>query len=211
MFGMRVGFFVTGFGKFHGIDQNPTEQVVSALGEHLQQFPLPADVELIGTSIGHVSRTGTNTMLDRGMELVRDRAGEDTAIVFLHFGVNGGGLELQLERKGYNETTFNCPDEECVENAESTVVEKLKSATPHRLSAMTRSGDQPVMEKIEKDLELGAARRAIFDVDDLAAQLRTTGFQVSGSSDPGRFICNYCFYESLRRTSHHPRMVSLFW
>ncbi|KAM3752342.1 hypothetical protein ACB098_03G010900 [Castanea mollissima] len=81
---VAVTVHVTGFKKFHGISENPTETIVSNLKEYTLQ-------SAIGGKDSESSTSGK--------------------IIWLHFGVNSGATRFAVEHQAVNEATFHCPDE----------------------------------------------------------------------------------------------------
>ncbi|KAM4108002.1 hypothetical protein ACB094_03G011700 [Castanea mollissima] len=81
---VAVTVHVTGFKKFHGISENPTETIVSNLIEYTLQ-------SAIGGKDSESSTSGK--------------------IIWLHFGVNSGATRFAVEHQAVNEATFRCPDE----------------------------------------------------------------------------------------------------
>ncbi|KAM4118839.1 hypothetical protein ACJW30_03G013200 [Castanea mollissima] len=81
---VAVTVHVTGFKKFHGISENPTETIVNNLKEYTLQ-------SAIGGKDSESSTSGK--------------------IIWLHFGVNSGATRFAVEHQAVNEATFRCPDE----------------------------------------------------------------------------------------------------
>ena len=59
-------------------------------------------------------------------------------------------------------------------------------------------GSQPRDECIDSNVSLDASLPARFPVHEMMAFLKETNLFAQLSTDPGRFICNYIFYKSLR-------------
>jgi pyroglutamyl-peptidase len=98
-----------------------------------------------------------------------DPASDEIAI---HLGVNAKATCVNVEQRAYNNMTFRVPDE---------------------------CGLQPCEEKINPRCELDSAMETNFPVGDIVAALQREGHNIVVSSDPGRFICNYMYYSSLKR------------
>jgi len=91
--------------------------------------------------------------------------------VFLHLGVAVDAASAKLETAAYNNATFRCSDV---------------------------AGWQPAVECIDRCAALDAPLRTSLDVAGLLAHLRAEAFSVEASTDPGRFVCNWTYYCSLR-------------
>ena len=59
-------------------------------------------------------------------------------------------------------------------------------------------GNQPKEECIDINISLDASLPARFPIHEMMAFLKETNLHAHLSTDPGRFICNYIFYRSLR-------------
>lgn len=161
---------VTAFGRFHGVAVNPTELLLRALPAHLARAPLPPCARLASATVLQVAAAPCRALLARMHAKVGDGDGR---VAFVHLGVDSRGARFQLEGAGYNEASFGCADE---------------------------AGWAPAGARIDPDalVPLAAARRTVLPLGRLAAALRAQGFDVGLSADPGRFVCNWVYYESLR-------------
>lgn len=103
-----VAAFVTGFGSFNGVCDNPTARLAANLREVVAASDSSARKwSLEGCSVVHVSRRGCLETLD-AMEAA---APDDRPSVFLHFGVANGAPCARLESTAYNLAHFRVPDE----------------------------------------------------------------------------------------------------
>jgi len=202
-----VRFNVTGFGKFHGVADNPTQTLVSKLNSRVKEEGGPP----IQLESCNVLETAGEGALDRLLELLNEplkvrgsqskarmkeegrKAAREAArkflieeaarlpkrgkIVWIHLGVNSGASRFALERRAYNEATFRCPDEE---------------------------GWQPWKQPIiPEDGSLDHYQETKAPVDQLVEALRKQGFDCAPSIDAGRFVCNFVYYHSLRHSLAH--------
>ena len=97
-------------------------------------------------------------------------------IVILHLGVSYKAKNFQIEKCAYNEASFRIPDE---------------------------AGYQPKKESIFGCTRFGESCNTTLDVNKICHDLRERrgyGGRVSTSGDPGRFVCNYTYYYSLRKS-----------
>ncbi|KAJ3127139.1 hypothetical protein HK098_006684 [Nowakowskiella sp. JEL0407] len=88
--------------------------------------------------------------------------------IFIHLGVYGGSETFRLENCAYNEATFRIPDE---------------------------AGWTPIREPI--DPQYSVRILSSLDMDSLLEHLEKK-FLVVHSMDPGRFVCNWIYYNSLK-------------
>ncbi|KAL5723821.1 pyroglutamyl-peptidase I [Ranunculus cassubicifolius] len=165
-----VTIHVTGFKKFHGVENNPTETIVSNLSEFLKQR---------GSSCNGRFTLGSCTVLQAsGDEILNFLYKEeqsprvDQRVVWLHFGASGRLTRFAIERQAVNEATFYFPDEH--------------GWQPTKLSVVPEDGD------------LHQTRQTTCSVEKIGKQLKQQGFDVGISNDAGRFVCNYIYYHSLR-------------
>jgi pyroglutamyl-peptidase len=168
-------FHCTAFGKFHNVAVNPTELLFRSLPAHLAASPLPPYATVASATVLETAAVATRAVLERMHAKVAPLPGRDAAqrprVVFVHFGVNVGVKRFELELQGYNEATFSCPDE---------------------------AGWAPVKRPIDPGAPMAHVRRSKLPVQHLAGVLVDAGFDVGVSSDAGRFVCNWVYYNSLR-------------
>jgi pyroglutamyl-peptidase len=92
--------------------------------------------------------------------------------ISIHLGINNKASKFVLEQYAYNCMNFRIPDE---------------------------AGYQPEMEKIDEIQDLDVGNETSFYVSDIVKKLKTEGFNVDVSDDPGRYCCNYVYFKSLQR------------
>jgi len=172
----RVIIAITGFGKFNGVGDNPTERFVKAMPFFLKANPLPDHVVVDRCIVLEVSAEACKEELDIMRSTVFQSS--DDARVYLHLGVAVKTNTFKLETTAWNEATFRVPDERGWEPA-----------------------SQPIYPD---DGKVSAKRRTRLPIGLITRKLQRLNFPVSLSSDPGRFICNYLYYESLRRCCPPP-------
>ncbi|KAK9113724.1 hypothetical protein Syun_020521 [Stephania yunnanensis] len=167
---------VTGFKKFHGVAENPTETIVGNLVEYMKAKGLPAGLKLGSCTVLETAGDGAQTMLYNvmasGVAAPANDSSSNEQVIWVHFGVNSGSPRFAIERQAVNEATFRCPDE--------------LGWQPHRLSIVPDDGG------ITKTRLSSCPIYAIFML------LKKKGFDVAISDDAGRFVCNYVYYHSLR-------------
>ncbi|XP_074302140.1 uncharacterized protein LOC141633594 isoform X3 [Silene latifolia] len=116
-----VTFHVTGFKKFHGVSENPTETIATNLTDYVTKVGLPAGVKLGSCTVLETAGEGARPALYKIFEAAASNA-NDEYIVWLHLGVNSGAQMFDIERQAYNEATFRCPDEFGWQPQQETIV-----------------------------------------------------------------------------------------
>lgn len=170
-----VTFHITGFKKFHGVSDNPTETIVSNLEEYLKRNGSPKDVTIGSCTILETAGQGGLAPLYQTLKSAVNKENEQSSyskVILLHFGVNSGATRFAIEQQAVNEATFRCPDE--------------MGWKPQRVPIILADG---VISK---------ARKTSLPVDEMTKSLAKMGYDVITSDDAGRFVCNYVYYHSLR-------------
>ncbi len=154
---------LTGFGRFNGVNDNPTALMVPKLKEIAAKLP---GVEVAACEVLEVSAIECLRFF-RGMQP------DDKDPIFVHLGVASTRTEICLEQCAYNNADFRCPDER---------------------------GWNPLQVPIEGEgTAVTLCRRSPLPLEAICAALKSRFQVVRISDDPGRFLCNYCFYLSLMR------------
>ncbi|KAB1996126.1 hypothetical protein ES319_D13G209800v1 [Gossypium barbadense] len=169
-----VTIHVTGFKKFHGVSENPTETVVSNLKEYTEKKGLPKGVILGSCSVLETAGQGALPQLYQTLRsaLTGKESSCSGRIIWLHFGVNSGASRFAVERQAANEATFRCPDE--------------MGWKPQKVPIIPADGG------------ISRVRETSLPVEEITKALAKKGFEVMTSDDAGRFVCNYVYYHSLR-------------
>ncbi|RZB52000.1 hypothetical protein D0Y65_048429 [Glycine soja] len=108
-----ITIHVTGFKKFQGVPENPTEAIVNNLKEYVERRGLPAGVTLGSCTVLDVAGDGALPQLYQTMEsaISKTDSVSNANVVWLHLGVNSGAVRFAIEHQAANEATFRCPDE----------------------------------------------------------------------------------------------------
>ncbi|DAZ97223.1 TPA: hypothetical protein N0F65_010385 [Lagenidium giganteum] len=149
--------YVTGFGKFPGMLNNPT----TPLAQNLANDPNVKSSKVLETSA-----EGSREMVSP-FRTEAENSGRQT--VFLHMGVEPGAQTYAVEQTAYNLADFTIPDE--------------RGWSPRR-QPIEQGGPQ----QINSDLQV---RQVIGGTQPESARAQP-------STDPGRYVCNYIYYQSLR-------------
>eukprot|EP00262_Sarcandra_glabra_P004441 TRINITY_DN15479_c0_g2_i1.p1 TRINITY_DN15479_c0_g2~~TRINITY_DN15479_c0_g2_i1.p1 ORF type:complete len:219 (-),score=39.13 TRINITY_DN15479_c0_g2_i1:188-844(-) len=172
-----VTVHVTGFKKFEGVPDNPTETIVSNLKEFVQRRGLPVGITLGSCTVLETAGDGGLPKLYEILESAISEPRPDSSngqVLWLHLGVSSGAMKFAIERQAVNEATFRCPDE--------------LGWQPQKLPIVTEDGGT------------SQTRETTCCIEKIAKLLRAKGYDVVISNDAGRFVCNYVYYHSLRFT-----------
>ncbi|KDP23352.1 hypothetical protein JCGZ_23185 [Jatropha curcas] len=171
-----VTIHVTGFKKFHGVSENPTETIVSNLSEYMKKKGLPKGVILGSCSVLETAGQGAIIPLYQTLQTAINTKDTESAssgrIIWLHFGVNSGATRFAIEHQAVNEATFRCPDE--------------MGWKPQKVPIIPSDGG------------ISRVRETTLPVEEITKALAKKGYEVMASDDAGRFVCNYVYYHSLR-------------
>lgn len=162
---------LTGFGKFHGVEDNPTKKIIEYLKAN-QSSELCFDGVCFTLDVLEVSVDGVKDQIDY--------SGDASSCydMYIHLGVDSGSQKIKLEECAYNNMSFRCEDErgyspmEVAINESCTLDEPLKTAFD-------------VHQICENLQESGIVSQQ----------------ELTTSQDPGRFLCNYVYYRSLTHKS----------
>ncbi|KAK8605573.1 hypothetical protein V6N13_102351 [Hibiscus sabdariffa] len=163
---------VTGFKKFEGVAENPTETIVNNLMSFIQSKGLlPAGVTLGSCTVLETAGDGALPVLYKVLESGNSDT-KNEHVVWLHLGVDGGARKFALEKQAVNEATFYCPDE---------------------------LGWQPMRQPIvAEDGGTSRKRETTCSIEAVLKLLKNKGYDAAISEDAGLFVCNYVYYHSLR-------------
>ncbi|XP_022862252.1 uncharacterized protein LOC111382489 [Olea europaea var. sylvestris] len=170
-----VTIHVTGFKKFHGVAENPTETIVNNLQDFMKKRGFPKGLILGSCSILETAGQGALAPLYQTLQSAVIREGtmsNSGRVIWVHFGVNSGATRFALEHQAVNEATFRCPDE--------------MGWKPQKIPIVPSDG------------AISRIRESSLPVEDITKALAKMGYEVMTSDDAGRFVCNYVYYHSLR-------------
>lgn len=167
---------ITGFKKFHGVPENPTETIVSNLREYMNKRGLPKGLTLGSCSILETAGQGAVASLYKTLQSALEendsKLTNSGRVIWVHFGVNSGATKFAIEHQAVNEATFRCPDE--------------MGWKPQKVPIINADG------------AISQTRETSLPIQEIAKALSKKGFDVMVSDDAGRFVCNYVYYHSLR-------------
>nr|AXQ06493.1 pyrrolidone-carboxylate peptidase [Vriesea carinata] len=176
-----VTVHITGFKKFHGVSENPTEIIVGNLKAFMERTGLPKGLDLGSCTILETAGQGALGQLQKVLEsaVIGKEKGSSNAgqVIWVHFGVNSGATRFALENQAVNEATFRCPDE--------------LGWKPQKVPIVPSDGG------------ITQIRETSLPVNEITKSLAKMGYDVVLSDDAGRFVCNYVYYHSLRFAEQH--------
>ncbi|CAL5402018.1 unnamed protein product [Camellia sinensis] len=173
---LAVTIHVTGFKKFHGVSENPTETIVCNLKEYMKKKGFPKGLILGSCSILETAGQGAVASLYQILQSAVSTKDSDSSklgrVIWLHLGVNSGATRFAIENQAVNEATFRCPDE--------------MGWKPQKVPIIPTDGG------------ISRTRETTLPVEEITRALAKMGYEVMTSDDAGRFVCNYVYYHSLR-------------
>ncbi|KAG5525505.1 hypothetical protein RHGRI_031974 [Rhododendron griersonianum] len=190
-----VTIHVTGFKKFHGVSENPTETIVTNLKEYMKKKGIPKGLIIGSCSILDTAGQGAVGPLYQMLQSSLGKNDSESSNsgrviwvnfaqlsivewglyperVLVHFGVNSGATRFAIENQAVNEATFRCPDE--------------MGWKPQKVAIVPADGG------------ISRKRETSLPVQEITKTLAKMGYDVMASDDAGRFVCNYVYYHSLR-------------
>jgi pyroglutamyl-peptidase len=206
-----VSYFITGFGPFGGVTENPTSAILDCLQtEKNAHNPKLRHVHMLDTV--RVAASNASQQVNRMMERIHENwvhinssatALNSTAacttsdcaavakctsktrhVILLHLGVN----HQRRNRNGYQgrggEIAFQL---------EQNAFNEANFRIPDE------DGWKPRHEKITVEKDLGCKLSTDLNLKRIRDSLIQKGFDVCISGDAGRFICNYIYWESLNK------------
>mmetsp|Transcript_2527 Transcript_2527/g.7562 ORF Transcript_2527/g.7562 Transcript_2527/m.7562 type:complete len:231 (-) Transcript_2527:1076-1768(-) len=163
-------FHLTGFSKFAGVADNPTEKLVNLVrAGALKHVENSGWVRIGSMRVWETSAKFTTDAVARLHERFAPQNG--SRVVFIHLGVHRSANGFRLESCGVNEANFGVPDEQGFMPVSAPVL-------PHT----------------------GGTRKVLatsLPVNDLVARLKARGIVATKSTNAGRFVCNWTYYTSL--------------
>ncbi|CAI0551892.1 unnamed protein product [Linum tenue] len=110
-----VTVHVTGFKKFHGVSENPTETIVCNLQEYMNKNGMPKGLVLGSCHVLETAGQGAVAPLYQTLQSAipseNSNPCDSGKVIWVHFGVNSGATKFAIENQAVNEATFRCPDE----------------------------------------------------------------------------------------------------
>ncbi|URD80357.1 Pyroglutamyl peptidase [Musa troglodytarum] len=161
-----VTVHVTGFKKFHGVSENPTEIIVRNLKGFMQKKGLPEGLVLGSCNVLEAAGEGALPRLYETLQLAvagqRNETSNRGQIIWLHLGVNSGATRFAIENQAVNEATFRCPDE--------------MGWKPQRVPIVYSDGS------------IARVRETSLPVNEIVKALSKMGYNITPSDDAGRFM-----------------------
>lgn len=106
---------VTGFGKFHGVLDNPTKRIVDAINSDPSSFFNAQCTSALQFKSAHVLDVSASTVIAYFQQLrethIKSLAPLTKPVILLHFGVAASAHRYDLEQRAVNLAHFRAPDE----------------------------------------------------------------------------------------------------
>ncbi len=178
---MSVAVHLTGFGRFRGVEDNPSCHLARGLAASMIEAVKDPRIHIASSRVVEVSMPAADAAL---AEIFEGVPYDDSCVIIVHLGVAASAKCFHVEQQAANDCTFRCPDE---------------------------SGLQPQGQSICEALAHGSFLSTPLSLPDIAARLHEKWHsQVELSCDAGRFLCNYIYYRSLQRAASRKRCYSVF-
>lgn len=180
----KLRILLTGFGPFNGVVENPTTYLIQELTDEIANCTAGLSDSHIQTKLLDVSCDGVDSAICRDTTTNTDS--NSYYDLYIHLGVNSSATSICLEQSAYN-----CKDFRCADN----------------------KGYQPQQQSICDACRYDENLNTFINIDDAIVKLNELGYNglVSVSTDPGRFLCNYVYYQSLQHQKLKCKpMLSLF-
>jgi len=204
-----ISFVLTGFGPFRGVTNNPTTVIANNITEYLSQKKKVGDnnndeclmietTQVIETSADSARREMEDLMKKFQEEEEEQQKDNDSTtmkiIIILHLGVNYMGNNFQLEQFAYNEANFRIPDE--------------KGFQPRNKKVYDEDDNDEDCSSLQTRLDLESIQKHIVTMNCRRNEEEEEPIMIS--TDPGRFVCNYTYYCSLRNSKEMKHVYPIF-
>ncbi|KAK4376884.1 hypothetical protein RND71_003180 [Anisodus tanguticus] len=204
-----VTIHVTGFKKFHGVAQNPTEITVNGLKDYVEKRGLPAGVTLGSCTVLETAGEGGLPMLLKVIESESSSANSSNngqVIWLLLVGFPFSSSIWEQQENPFEAWQESARDTLCISALHLGVNSGAMKFAVERLAvneATFRCADelgwQPQrLPIVTEDGGINQTRKTSCSTESILEFLRKKGFEVTISDDAGRFVCNYVYYHSLR-------------
>ncbi|EGC39979.1 hypothetical protein DICPUDRAFT_52340 [Dictyostelium purpureum] len=179
---IKKKIILSGFGKFCGVEDNPSSHLVRDIENYINTLENKNELkfEIVKKDIIEVSAEATNHYL-KTLENVNLNKDNNQNPFLLHLGVSSSELSNRLEMYGWNMADFRCKDER---------------------------GWMPSKELIDQD-DSNEKYETQLPILEFTNQLSSLNYKVKESDDPGRFLCNYIYFLSLKLSKQY-KTDSLF-
>ncbi|GBG83843.1 hypothetical protein CBR_g37642 [Chara braunii] len=210
--GPRTIFHVTGFKRFQGVHENPTEVLVSELEEHMaRNGGMPAGSVLGSCTVLETAASGGLKAL---LELLDNAQEEEVRPCKLDANVDGEDTSLSaapLANKAPPRANEVPPRIVWVHFGVNSGASKFalerRAVNEASFRCPDEMGWQPHKQPIvPEDGGMNHCRETKLNADLFVRSLRVRGFDVALSDDAGRFVCNYVYYQSLRHAEANGNM-----
>jgi pyroglutamyl-peptidase len=212
--GSLIEFNITGFKKFHGVAENPTEIILGRIEEYLRIHGMPAGTVLGSCTVLEAAGEGallplmqllhsSSSSSSSSQSLMKRRPWIDRHWIQRDANWQEGGDHHHLNARsasipqkqivwvhfGVNSAATNFALEWCAVNEATFRCSDELGWQPQRVPIVAEDGP------------ISHIRETTIPVRDVVTVLRMNGYDVMESYDAGRFVCNYVYYQSLRHSA----------
>eukprot|EP00761_Pharyngomonas_kirbyi_P003176 gb/GECH01003180.1/.p1 GENE.gb/GECH01003180.1/~~gb/GECH01003180.1/.p1 ORF type:complete len:260 (+),score=66.00 gb/GECH01003180.1/:1-780(+) len=226
---LEINLFITGFGKFNGVEENPSTLLVNKIKDNSEFKTLleKKNLKIVDIDILEVSVKAVDNYFDRIKQQYNDILfnNKHHKTIFLHFGIAGKTCQVFIEKRAKNDMSFRVPDEQGFQPAQKPIdinqeishyiqtdidvddlVQQVNSLLPQRepfdfKPSISSSGNQS--DNCSQSKLYGSK------INDTNTPKRITTW-IDSSTDAGLFLCNYIFFKSLEFCESSPAKSSLF-
>lgn len=184
---------VTGFGVFADVHDNPSKRIV----EELSSTAFRTDIantsfsfEILEVSVDFCSKFHDSCESDNQNYACKRP-------VYVHIGVDSKGTHIKLEQCAYNNMNFRVPDVRGYQPESAQISDSCALDAP-LYSALPLAAICEELNSTYNDLYVPVDTEAAAP-DDQQEQKDANHKLVRLSEDPGRYLCNYVYYQALQR------------
>lgn len=165
---------LTGFGVFPGVTENPTELIIQTLQE--KGSGVASEYHILKVSVEDVLEYCSYQQQQEQQEQQQEQEqSSQEPHLIIHLGVNSSIDCMNFEQYAYNNMTFRVQDQ---------------------------TGYQPENQCILSNYSLDESLQTDFNLDLILQQIRhssSSSYRCNISTNPGRYLCNYIYFQSLNR------------
>eukprot|EP00891_Asterochloris_glomerata_P006491 jgi/Astpho2/6491/Aster-06953 len=160
-------FVITGFGEFHKVPPGTNPSEILATALEREWPKLLAHRAVLHSCT--VLTVAAEAVKAWLADIAQQLQGERD-VILLHFGLDNEATCIKLEKQAKNEATFRVPDQ---------------------------AGWQPTSQTIIDRLGIDSRSRTDLPIDVCCDALKLEGYRCQQSLDPGLFVCNFIYYNSM--------------
>ncbi|RWW61521.1 hypothetical protein BHE74_00031421 [Ensete ventricosum] len=217
-----VTVHVTGFKKFHGVSENPTEIIVRNLKGFMQKKGLPEGLVLGNCNVLETAGEGAVPRLYEVLRLAVDgQQNKETSdrgqIIWVNHSVYSAIFKWQCRITIYDYSNFidihqliiNFQLHLGVNSGATRFAIENQAFNEATFRCPDEMGWKPQIIRTSMSFFPYGLLQTSLPVSEIVKGLSKMGYDVMPSDDAGRFVCNFVYYHSLRFAERN-RIKSLF-